>query len=198
MSAAVSARRWYAPTVLALLVLGGAIFALGRRTWVTTRLGDGKGAGALIETTGADIAPLVPALGVVIAAAALAVLASSGWFRRLVGALIVVVAVGGAVATRADPSGVVDAAVEESVAFGQDVSVAETTHHASWQAAALFVLAALLGALIVRYGPSWPTMSSRYDAPSARPEPTEADVWAAMDRGLDPTDRDDDDLIGDR
>ncbi|WP_229053621.1 TIGR02234 family membrane protein [Aeromicrobium sp. Leaf350] len=198
-------RRWYGPTVLGVLAAGGGAFVAGRRTWVTTTLGDGQGAGATILTKGSDVSPLVPGLAIVVVAAALAVLASSGWFRRVVGALIVVSAVGGVVATRTDPDGVVDAAVQESVAFGQGVDVTSVTHQGPWLAAAAFAVAALLGLLVIRYGAAWPTMSSRYDAPTAGTAPVAADpdgsdLWKAMDAGVDPTESDADreDPTGDR
>lgn len=183
-----SPRRWYGPTVLGIVVAGGAAFALGRRTWVTTTLGDGQGAGAVIESTGTDVSALVPGLAVVIVAAGLGVLASGGWLRRVIGVLVVSASVGGILATRTDPDGVVDAAVQESVAFGEGVDVTSVTHAGPWLAAAAFVLAALLGLLVVRYGAAWPTMSSRYESPSARVvEPDSSDLWKAMDAGLDPT-----------
>lgn len=188
-----SPRRWYGPTVLGIVVLGGAAFALARRTWVTTTLGDGQGAGAVIETTGTDVSPLVPGLAIVVVAAGLGVLAAGGWFRRVIGVLVVAASVGGVVATRTDPQGVVDAAVRESVAFGEGVDVSSATHAGPGLAAAAFVVAALLGLLVVRFGAAWPTMSSRYEAPSARVvEPDGSDLWKAMDAGFDPTESGDD------
>ncbi len=130
----------------------------------------------------------MPGLAVVIVAAGLGVLASGGWLRRVIGVLVVSASVGGILATRTDPDGVVDAAVQESVAFGEGVDVTSVTHAGPWLAAAAFVLAALLGLLVVRYGAAWPTMSSRYESPSARVvEPDSSDLWKAMDAGLDPT-----------
>lgn len=188
-----SPRRWYGPTVLGLVLAGGAAFVLGRRAWVTTTLGDGRGAGAVIETTGTDVSALVPGLAVVIVAAGLGVLAAGGWFRRLIGVLVVAASIGGIVATRTDPDGVVDAAVRESVAFGQGVEVSSSTHAGPWLAAAAFGVAALLGLFVVRYGAAWPTMGSRYESPAARVvEPDGSDLWKAMDAGLDPTASDDD------
>ncbi|GAA1732939.1 Trp biosynthesis-associated membrane protein [Aeromicrobium alkaliterrae] len=188
-------RRWYGPTVLGILAAGGGAFAAGRRTWVTTTLGDGQGAGATILTRGTDVSPLVPGLAVVVVAAALAVLASSGWFRRVVGALVLVASIGGIIATRTSPDGVVDAAVEESVAFGQGVAVTSVTHQGPWLAAAAFAVAALLSLLVIRYGSAWPAMSSRYDAPTSGRAPVAAeadgaDLWKAMDAGVDPTEPD--------
>jgi len=52
---------------------------------------------------------------------------------------------------------------------------------------AAFVAAVLVGAAVVWLGPLWPTMGRRYAAPSAR-EPDSADLWKAMDDGVDPTD----------
>jgi uncharacterized membrane protein (TIGR02234 family) len=54
------------------------------------------------------------------------------------------------------------------------------------------LLLVLAGLLVVVRGRGWASMSSRYDAPSARPaKPAsqEAALWEALDRGEDPTRR---------
>lgn len=48
------------------------------------------------------------------------------------------------------------------------------------------VLLALTGLLVAVRGPRWAGLSAKYDAPAGRPA-TDADLWAAQDRGEDPT-----------
>ena len=53
-------------------------------------------------------------------------------------------------------------------------------------AGAAFVLAGLLGLIVVRLAGTWPTMGSRYESPAGQAD-TEDDLWAALDEGRDPT-----------
>lgn len=185
-------RRWYGPTVLGLLLAGGLAFVGAGRPWVRTVIGDGEGPGGSFELTGSDIAPAAGALGLVAMAAALAVLAAGGWFRRVIGVLVVLVAVAGGWSTFADPDDAVDRTVAESVAFSTGDSVVTDGTIWPWVTLTAFVLAGLLGLLVARYGAAWPTMSRRYEAPSApvEPDPDQwgADAWKALDHGIDPTD----------
>jgi uncharacterized membrane protein (TIGR02234 family) len=48
------------------------------------------------------------------------------------------------------------------------------------------VLLAATGVLVAARGPRWAGLSAKYDAPAERPK-TDADLWAALDRGEDPT-----------
>lgn len=190
-------RRWYGPVVLALLVAGGVAFLAAGRPWVTAAIGDGEGPGASFELTGSDVAPAAGALGVVIVAAALAVLASGGWFRRVIGLVIVAMAVAGGWATFTDPGDAIDRTVAESVTFSTGEPVASDGTIWPWVALGAFVVAGLLGLAVTRYGAAWPTMGRRYEAPGAGrsdeadvPEQTEADLWKSLDHGIDPTDPD--------
>jgi uncharacterized membrane protein (TIGR02234 family) len=183
--------------VLALLVAGGLAFVAAGRAWVTAAIGDGEGPGASFELTGSDVAPAAGALGVVIVAAALAVLASGGWFRRVIGLVVVLVSGGGAWATFTDPGDAIDRTVAESVTFSTGEPVASDGTIWPWVALAAFGVAAVLGAMVARYGAAWPTMGRRYEAPgtgpsdeAAAPEQTEADLWKSLDHGIDPTDPD--------
>ena len=199
-------RRWYGPVVLALLVAGGAAFLAAGRPWVTAVVGDGEGPGGSFELTGSDVAPAAGALGVVIVAAALAVLASGGWFRRVIGLVVVLMALAGCWATFTDPADAIDRTVAESVTFSTGEPVASDGTVWPWVALVAFVVAALLGLVVTRYGAAWPTMGRRYEAPAAGtvgaasgdaagdtagPEQTEADLWKSLDHGIDPTDSDD-------
>lgn len=183
-------RRLYAPVVLGLLVTGGAAWLALGRTWASTRLAPRGLPPADVVVTGRDVAPLAAALAVVVVTAALAVLATRGRGRLVVGVLVVLLGVGGAVlsvlgATGSGARDALSAAAEQSPAFtGQGLGSIGATPW-PYVAAAAFVLAALLGAVVVRYGRTWPGMSGRYDAPTRRP--VAEDPWKALDEGRDPT-----------
>ncbi|MCZ2824871.1 MULTISPECIES: TIGR02234 family membrane protein [unclassified Modestobacter] len=158
--------------------------------------------------TGSQAAPLVAACGLLLLAAALAVIAVRGAGRVVVGLLVA--ASGGvlgwsglrAVTGSLDLGG---AGVTSGIGLGQaEVTVDPVT---TWPAVALVagVLGVLAGALVVLRGREWPGMGRRYErtgqpaetapAPArptrpARPE-TDEDrhqaAWKALDRGDDPT-----------
>jgi uncharacterized membrane protein (TIGR02234 family) len=173
-------------------VVGGAvtIFA-GGRTWGRAVVTAEAGRRLAVSTTGHDVAPALPALGVALLVLAGAVIAVRSWLRRLVGLLLVVV--GGAVigigATSAD-----DVSAElNHRAFGVQRAVVHTGV-SGWAVTAAVGggLAVLAGALTVVAGARWPALGARYESPSGREErPRAADpdalAWDALDRGDDPT-----------
>lgn len=189
-------RRLYGPVVLATLAAGGLAFFAASRTWAQARVSSEGLPAATVRVTGTDAEPLVSALALVVVTAALAVLASGPRLRRAVGALTVAVSVLAIVV--APPSGgqrldrALQAAAEKSPAFTGAESIGDVSS-TPWYVLTVvaFVLAVLLGAATVRWAPAWPTMSSRYDAPAARPSPkddlSDSDMWKAMDEGQDPT-----------
>lgn len=188
-------RRLYAPSVLGALATGGLAFFAASRIWAHTSVKASGVPTAPVEVSGADAVALVPALALVIVAAALAVLAASVRVRRGVGLLIVLVAVIAiAVIARAggDIDKAIDAAVHDSPAFiGTNAPTAVSHSIWRWIAALAFVLSALIGVVIARFGALWPTMGRKYDAPKAHSVTeeveTEADIWKALDEGRDPT-----------
>jgi uncharacterized membrane protein (TIGR02234 family) len=191
----VTPRRLYAPVVLATLAAGGLAFFAAGRTWARADVEAEGLASARIAVSGADAQPLVSALAVVVVTAALAILAAGPRMRRVVGVLTIVVAATGVVLVPRAGSSTLDDAVrsaaEKSPAYTGPSSLGEIAY-SPWYLLAIvaFVLAIVLGALMVRHAGQWPTMSSRYDAPSARreaPAAGDADLWRAMDRGDDPT-----------
>jgi uncharacterized membrane protein (TIGR02234 family) len=160
---------------------------------------------ATAAVTGSQAAPLVPACGLLLLAAALALVAVRGPGRLLVGLLVAVAGgvlglsgvralTGGldAAAAGTDVVGIGDARVTGSVVVG-------------WPALTVLagLLAVLAGLLAVVRGRRWPGMSRRYErtgpgtvpagAPrsrSARPQTAEdrhQAAWKALDRGEDPT-----------
>lgn len=189
-------RRLYAPVVLATLAVGGLAFLAAGRTWAEADVQAEGLASATIRVTGSSAQPLVTALAIVVVTAALAILAAGPRVRQVVGVLTVLVGLGGAVLvprSGGDALGeAVRSAAEQSPAYTGPSSLGAVSY-AEWDVLAIvaFVLAAGLGAVTVRLAGRWPTMSSRYDAPTARraPDvaPTDADMWKAMDRGDDPT-----------
>jgi uncharacterized membrane protein (TIGR02234 family) len=189
----VNARRLYAPVVLGTLAAGGIAFFTASRTWAHARIAAQGLPPDTVKVSGSDAQPIVTALALVAVTAALAVLASSPRLRRIVGAFTVAVAVIAIVVVLFDGS--TDDAMTKAVKASPAFTGANTpaTHHTLWPVltVAAFVAVAGLGAITARFGPVWPTLSSRYDAPRVRPSDTapqtDTDMWKALDEGRDPT-----------
>jgi uncharacterized membrane protein (TIGR02234 family) len=144
--------------------------------------------------SGADAAPLVPATGLVLLAAAVALLAVRAAGRVVVGLLMAVA--GGVLAW----SGV-RALTGTLTVTGVPAGGTTTTDIAAvWPvlAVAAGVLGAATGLLVVLRGRSWPAMGRRYERGTGahvdtapRTAPTDEDraqsAWKALDRGEDPT-----------
>ena len=187
-------RRLLGPVVLATLAAGGLAFFAASRTWAHVRVASDGLPSDSVDVTGADAQPLVSALAVVVLTAALAVLAASPRVRRVVGGFTVLVAVAG-VAIVLLGSASLDSAVEPG---GRGVAGIHrhgtpdfSTTAWSYVAVVGFVVAATAGGITARFGATWPTMSSRYEAPAARavvasPQ-SDSDMWKALDEGRDPT-----------
>lgn len=100
-------------------------------------------------------------------AAVLGIVATRGWARRVVGALLVLAGIGSVVAALAPLSS--SGSIPVVGAIGG-------------------VLVTLGGAWTLTRGATWPAMGARYDG--ARPatrSPRPLSAWEAQDRGLDPT-----------
>jgi len=191
----VTPRRLYVPVVLGTLAVGGIAFLAAGRTWAESEVKAEGLAAATVSVSGSDAQPLVPALALVVVTTALAILAAGPRLRRVIGGLTALVAVVGIVVVPRSGSGrladALTSAAEKSPAYTGPASLGEASHGV-WDLVtiAAFAAALVLGVLTVRFGPQWPTMSSRYDAPSARPQKeirTDTDLWKAMDDGRDPT-----------
>ena len=189
-----NARRLYGPVVLGTLAVGGLAFLAASRPWARVKLSTEGLPPDTVKVTGSDAYPLVTALALVVITASLAVLASSGRIRVAVGVLTALVSAA-AIGILLLDGGSLDSsfrsAVKASPAFTSgDVDPVSAS---AWKyvAVAAFVLAAVLGVVTARFARTWPAMSSRYDAPSARPKvaaiESESDMWKALDDGRDPT-----------
>jgi hypothetical protein len=161
-----------------LLCAAGSVLALvaAGRTWavaVTARpapLPD-----LIVEHSGGDLRPWLPALAWLALAGAAALPATRGAVRRLVGGLLVTAA----------------------AAIVVGAGTAATVGGAGWPAlaAAGGLAVAAAGGLAGRQSPRWPAMGARFErtARSGRdtPDPRQAapeHLWNALDRGEDPTD----------
>ncbi len=145
--------------------------------------------------TGADLAPLAGALGVVVLAAFGAVIATRGWVRRALGIAIVVASVVVLVSTLV-PSGAGDVLTTGLSAKGWSGGGYQTsTEPWRWLVLVSALVSGGAGAVTARYGGQWAVMGERYDAPRpdqgvvTKPaeELTENEVWQAIDQGRDPT-----------
>ncbi len=180
----------------AAVVLGGAgaamVAGFAGRTWATVT----ERAGAGLETlhqhvTGRSLSGVTAALGWAALAGIAALLATRGWARVAVGALL---AAFGVIVAIASPAAVRRAHVL-SVAGDKSnlarLGGAATVHVNAWWALSLAggALLAAAGLLTVVRGRRWPGMSARYDRPGTAPPAGDdpASLWKAIDRGDDPT-----------
>jgi uncharacterized membrane protein (TIGR02234 family) len=183
------ARRELTAAVVGAAAAGGLALVAGGQSWAQVTV---ERAAPLppVESAlpGADAAPLVPAAGLVLLAAAVALLAVRRAARVAVGLLVAVA--GGVLAwsgLRVLVSGV-------DVAGGRS---AEVDVAAVWPvlAVAAGVLGIAVGGLAVLRGRGWPAMGRRYERPGATSTTTAPrtdeeraqDAWKALDRGEDPT-----------
>ena len=191
------ARVQFGLALLALVLGGGGALLISTRTWQTIRTPQDSGRIDVLNVTGRaiDTAPLAFAL--VALAGVVAVLATQGWVRRTVGALV---AISGAllVLRSATAIGAVSASTARSLVRSKHTSVTysstlpvHVTTHPVWGTLSIVcgVIVILAGALIAIRGSRWAAMSARYENPSATQERavTDASMWTALDRGEDPT-----------
>jgi uncharacterized membrane protein (TIGR02234 family) len=193
----VKARAQFGLALVVLAVGSGAALLISSRTWQTVRTPKDSGRIDVLNVSGRaiDTAPLAFAL--VALAGVVAVLATQGWVRRGIGALVAVagalLALRSATAISAVSIASARSLVREkhsSVTYSSSV-IPQVSTHPIWGAlsigCACLVMAA--GAMIALRGGRWAAMSARYESPSAAQEQTvtEASLWSALDRGEDPT-----------
>ncbi|MGY1838535.1 MULTISPECIES: TIGR02234 family membrane protein [unclassified Modestobacter] len=200
------ARRELTLAVLGSALAGGLALSAAGQPWADVTVVREPPLPPTTEVlTGGEVVPLVAACGLLLLAAALALIAVRGAGRWVVGVLV---AGAGGVLGWSGVQGLtgrfgVDAGdVGASVGLGSAQVSSEVV--AGWPALTLAagVLAVLVGTLVVLRGRTWPGMGRRYErtaaAPAARPSParparpaTDEDrhqaAWKALDRGEDPT-----------
>ncbi|MGY2128084.1 Trp biosynthesis-associated membrane protein [Blastococcus sp. SYSU DS0617] len=199
-------RRELTAAVLGAVLAGTLALVAGGQAWATvTAERRAPLPPVSAGLSGADAAPLVPAAGLVLLAAAVALLAVRGAGRMGVGLLAA--AAGGAVAwsgLRALTGGLDDAVTDLPGLSGATVDATSADVSAAWPLLAVLagLVAVATGVVTVLRGRTWPGMGRRYErdergtapaqagaAPRPRTDEDRAvDAWKALDRGEDPTD----------
>lgn len=190
--------------VLLLQAIGaGGVLLITSRTWQTiTADRPAPFANAVAEASGRDLDPASLALGLVALAGVVAVLATRGVWRRVVGA-VVAVSGAGLVWRGIESTGTVGAARARSLVESKNrtVSVPDSVRpdvvaHTVWPVLVIVcgVVVLLAGLAIAVRGGRWQSMSARYERAAPEPPPDDdgsraaAAMWSALDRGDDPTD----------
>ena len=193
--------RRYAAFALAIgleVVGAGLALLISLRDWQTVTTGrPGRGPDVL-DLNGRTVDSASTAIALVALAGVVAVLATRGVLRRVVGGLVAV-AGAGLVWRAALALSPVSAARARSLVAShhQTVSTSGTVPrvavHSVWPVLSLLcgVLVLAAGALIAGRGHRWQVMSARYEAaPDAAAEDqakAAATMWRALDEGNDPT-----------
>lgn len=184
-------RDTFAPVVL-IGVLSAALAAVASaKKWAELGSADAKVVATWIGSSGE--LPAASALSLAALASWGAVLVARGRFRRWIAALGLAIALASLVTAIVGysqaPSDLRQAARS---ALGNALTSSPGLTGWYWVAVIADAVVVLALLVAVRDVPAWPTMSSRYDAPSGPKEPTEMksslDVWKALDQGADPTD----------
>jgi uncharacterized membrane protein (TIGR02234 family) len=192
-----SARRELGGVLGAAAVAGGLALSAGGQSWASvTAVRHPPLPPVTVAVLGSDAAPLVPAAGLVLLAAAVALLAVRGPGRVVVGLLMALA--GGTLGwsgLRILVGGLTSAAVALP-GLGGTGDTGVVVHVArAWPVLALLagVLGVAAGVATVLRGRGWPGMGRRYerDAGAVLPPRTDEDraqaAWQALDRGEDPT-----------
>ncbi|WP_187414367.1 TIGR02234 family membrane protein [Nonomuraea sp. PA05] len=177
---------WVVATALGCL----AVLVAAGQAWATVRGGTDVRA-----PTGGDLSPALTPVALAGLAGVVAVLATKGVGRRLVGALLALCGAGAAVATW---TALGDANV---TGWLREQNVMQGAADLPWQAALLWPVVAAAGAALmaaggvvaIARGGRWAGMSARYDRGAGNAEPKaqvneDRALWDALDRGDDPTD----------
>lgn len=181
-----------------LLGATGVLLTVGR-SWqrvVVTR--NPPLADAVVHLSGRDLQSAISAFSFIALAGVVAIAATRRLGRRLVGFALALtgVAIGGLAARSLSP--VSAAQARASVASGVGIDSTSAQHvqvTLVWPLLTLIsgLLIAFAGGLTVAFAARWSAMASRYEAPTAaavRERPvTDIALWAALDRGDDPTAR---------
>jgi hypothetical protein len=189
-------RSGFAPTVLLGLAAGVGAAVGGNQVWVVADLTRAEESSSLVTTfvlrsEGASV-PLATALGLVVLACWGVVLVSRGRARRLVAGLGALAAVGTLVTYVVGALTSVQDLADDFTAAGLPGVDTDLTRW-FWFGLVCAVVSAAAAVLAVRLVPGWPEMGSRYDAPgeqgAAAPaaDPSNLDLWKAIDQGDDPT-----------
>ncbi len=201
-----SGRRGF--TVALVLLAGGGLVTVvaAGQVWVEARGAAGAQAAVLAPVLtgswpGSALHPWLAPVGWVLTAAAVGLVAVRGWPRRLLGLLLVLLAIAAAAAVLLGRYSGPDDEICQGVT-GQPCGTAGTavsiTHSPWWALALTGLLLAAAGAVVTMLASGrWPSMGTRYErAARSRPATGARGAWDALDRGEDPTWQDDDPRSG--
>lgn len=198
-------RRPFVVSLLAVVVGGGIALLVSGRSWATAEVTRPRPLPDLsVGLSGRTLQAAVPGLAVVALAGLVALLATRGLARRIVGGVVAVTGVGLVVfaltglhvSVGRARSLVIDARTGAALDGTAPVQV---TQHVVWPllGAVGGVVVMAGGVLIAIRGADWMALGRRYDAPTAaQTDPAEPDaersdlaLWKSLDRGEDPTTR---------
>ena len=203
MSATDGGRRQLTVAVLLSALAGGLALSSSSQPWADVTVTREPPLPPTAEVlTGGQAAPLVSACGLLLLAAAVAVVAVRGPARVALGLLVA--AAGGVLGWSGVRGLTGRVELDLDAAVGLSRAQVTTDPVAGWPTLALVagVLGVLAGLVVVLRGSRWPGMGRRYErtgaAASQRPVPARAArpesaedrhqaAWKALDRGDDPT-----------
>ena len=198
----------YALALVLDLVAAGAALLVGGRTWQTITTPRARPlSDDVLDVSGRTIDSAATALALVALAGVVAVLATRGLLRRLIGVIIGLAGVG-LVWRAVESFGAIGAGRARRLVTDRHKTIGGASVpprvevHTVWPALVLVcgVLVVLAGVLIAWHGQRWGAMSARYEnravaenaaqaAAEANPQKAAASLWTALDRGEDPTSR---------
>jgi len=197
----VSGRRELGAALAGLVVAGGIALSAAGQTWVRlTAVRRPPLPPVADDVSGGQVAPLVTATGLLLLAAAVALVATRGLGRVAVGLLAS--CAGAALAWSGIRTLAGGTALDRSLSTvgGSPGVQLHADVRAVWPVLAVVAgaLAVVAGVVVVLRGRGWPAMGRRYERPAAAaeapaaarpatPEDRAAAAWRALDRGEDPT-----------
>ena len=190
--------RLFVATLVAQVVGAAALLLLSTRAWQTVTTARTRPFGDdVLQVSGRTVDGAVTALALVALAGVVAVIATSGLARRVIGALVglagLVALWRSLAALPAVSAGRAMSLVRE--AHPQVTGTPHVTTHPVWGVLSIVaaVLVAVAGVVTAVYGGRWRGLSARYERRAPDPEQAraraDASLWTALDSGEDPTTR---------
>lgn len=188
-------RKQYAVVLVVLIVAAAGALAGLAQVWVVASAG---GAGLPVVSasfTGRQLVPAAAGAAVLLLAGVAGVVATRGWGRRVLGAVLLGAALGmgwsAASFGSALPAAARAAAVAETGFDNVDIAGSSWW----WLVVAAAVLGVVAAVVVMLFGPRWPVLGGRYERGSSPTSGTSAtptaltpsQAWDALDRGEDPT-----------
>nr|WP_243752162.1 Trp biosynthesis-associated membrane protein [Leucobacter weissii] len=186
--------------LLAIALAAALALAAATQPWVVVSFTEGSAAFDWLELTGQQLNPSLSPIALAGLAAALALTIAGPVFRRVLGALVLLLGAGLAalgVFSLIDPRGGVSWSVSEVTGITGDAQygVIRDVTATSWPSAAVAAGAviALLGVAVLLLGGRWKAGGRRFrsderpPAPESGREPDRISDWDALSGGDDPT-----------